>query len=68
MDIDETSQQSGKQDFFRQILRSSPCIYEISGSQFFRTSTWIQSGPEAFDEQRLVSPTCELKKYYAVSD
>ena len=29
-------------------------MYESSGSQFFRTITGIQSGPDAFDESRLV--------------
>ena len=28
-------------------------MYESSGSQFFRTTTRIQSGPNAFDESRL---------------
>ena len=29
-------------------------MYESSGSQFFRTTTGIQSGPEAFDESSFV--------------
>ena len=29
-------------------------MYESSGSQFFRTTTGIQSGPDAFDESRYV--------------
>ena len=29
-------------------------MYENSGSQFFRTITGIQSGPEAFDESRFI--------------
>ena len=29
-------------------------MYESSGSQFFRTITGIQSGPDAFDESRFV--------------
>ena len=29
-------------------------MYESSGSQFFRTTTGIQSGPDAFDEPRFV--------------
>ena len=29
-------------------------MYESLGSQFFRTTTGIQSGPEAFDESRFV--------------
>ena len=39
---------------FRHILKSSASIYESSGSQFFRTTTGIQSGPDAFDESRFV--------------
>ena len=41
-------------DSFRHILKSSASIYESSGSQFFRTTTGIQSGPDAFDEPRFV--------------
>ena len=29
-------------------------MYESSGSQFFRTTTGMQSGPDAFDESRFV--------------
>ena len=29
-------------------------MYESLGSQFFRTTTGIQSGPDAFDESRFV--------------
>ena len=29
-------------------------MYESSGSKFFRTTTRIQSGPDAFDESRFV--------------
>ena len=39
---------------FRHILNSSASIYKSSASQFFRTSTGIQSVPDAFDESRLV--------------
>ena len=49
---DETFQQSGKNDSFRHILKSSGC--ESSGSQFFRTTTRIQSGLNAFDGSRFV--------------
>ena len=48
----ETFQQSGKQDSFRHILKSSASVYESSGSQFFGTTTGIQSGPDVFDESR----------------
>ena len=34
------------------ILKSSASIYEIS-SHSFRTTTWIQSGPDTFDKSRL---------------
>ena len=51
---DETFQQSGKQDSFSHILKSSASIYESTGSQFFRATTRIQSGLDAFDESRLV--------------
>ena len=46
---DETFQQSGKQDSFRDLLQSSDNMYEKSGSQFFRTTTRIKSGPHAFE-------------------
>ena len=51
---DETFQQSEKQDSFRHILKSSASMFESSGSQFFRTTTAIQLGPDAFDESRFV--------------
>ena len=35
-------------------LKSLASMYESSGSQFFRTTTRIQSGPHAFDESRFV--------------
>ena len=34
------------------ILKSLASMYEGSGSQFCRTTTGIQSGPNAFDESR----------------
>ena len=46
----ETFQQSGKQDSLRHLVTSSASMYESSGSQFFRTTTEIQPGPDAFDE------------------
>ena len=45
----ETFQQSGKEDSFRHLLTSSASMYESSDWQFFRTTTGIQSGPDAFD-------------------
>ena len=50
----ETFQQSGKQDSFRHTLKSSASMYESSDSQFFRTTTGIQSGLDAFDKSSLV--------------
>ena len=50
----DTFQQPGKQDSFRHLWKSSAIIYESSGSQFSKTTTGIQSGPDAFDESRLV--------------
>ena len=35
-------------------MNSSASMYENSGSQFFRTTTGILSGPDAFDELRFV--------------
>ena len=35
-------------------MKNSVNIYESSGSQFHRTTTGIQSGPDAFDESRFV--------------
>ena len=35
-------------------MKTSASMYEISGSQFFRTTTGIQSGPDAFDKSRFV--------------
>ena len=39
-----------RQDYFRHIFNSPASMREISGSQFFRITTGIQSRPEAFDE------------------
>ena len=50
----ETFQQSEKQDSFRHTLKSSTGIHESSGSQFFRTTTGIQSGPDIFGKSRFV--------------
>ena len=38
-------------------------MYERSGSQFFRTTTQIQSGPDAFDESRFVMTFNHLGNY-----
>ena len=50
----ETFQQSGKQDSLGHILKISAIMYESSDSQFFRATTGMQSGPNAFDESRFV--------------
>ena len=42
---DVTFQKSGKQNSFRHIMKNSASIYENWGSQFFRTTTGIQSRP-----------------------
>ena len=51
---DENFQQSGKQDSFRHILKNSPGMYESSSSQFFRTTSGIQSGPDTLGKSKLV--------------
>ena len=51
---DDTFQQSGKYNSFSDILKSSANMYGSSGSQFFRTTTDIQSVPDAFDVSRFV--------------
>ena len=51
---DETFQKSGKQDTLRHLLKSSPSMKESSGSQFFRATTRIQSGPDVFDKSRFI--------------
>ena len=35
-------------------MKISASMYGSSGSQFFRTTTGIQSGPDTFDESRFV--------------
>ena len=53
------------------MLKSSASMYESSGSQFFRTNTGIQSGPDTFDESRFTMTfltVLGVKKHYAVSD
>ena len=42
------------QGSFRRILKSSAIMYESSGSQFFRTTTGIQTGQNAFDESKFI--------------
>ena len=50
---DGTYQQSGNEDYFRDIFQSSAGLYESSGSQFFSTTTEIKSGPDALGESML---------------
>ena len=50
----EIFQQSKKPDSFEHILSSLASTYESSCSQFFRTTTGIQSRLDAFDELRFV--------------
>ena len=47
-------EQSGKLDPFRHILKSSGSMVESSGRQFVRTTTGIQSEPDAVDEAMFV--------------
>ena len=51
---DETFQQSGKQDSIRHLVKNTTSNYESSGSQFFRKTTGIKSGPDAFDKLRFI--------------
>ena len=51
---DETFQHSGKQDSLRHLLKSSAIMKESLGSQFYRTTTAIQSGPHAFDKSKFI--------------
>ena len=50
--IDETFQQSGKQDSWKHLLKGSASMWESSGSQFFTTTAGIQSGLYAFSTTR----------------
>ena len=50
----KTFQQPGKQDYLRHLLKSSASMQKCSGSQFFRTTIGIQSGPDAFDKSRFI--------------
>ena len=50
----KTFYESGKQNSFIHIMKSSASMYESPGSQFFRNTSGIQSGPDAFDELRFV--------------
>ena len=54
LSTEETFQQSGKQDPFSHIMKSSASIYEIFGSTFFRTTVRSQSVAANFDKLRFV--------------
>ena len=41
-------------DSFWHLLKSSAVMYESSGSQFFKTTTGKQLGPDIFDQSRFV--------------
>ena len=43
-------QQCGRQHSFRHILKNSASMCESWGSQFFRSTTGILSGTDAFDK------------------
>ena len=43
-----------EKDSFRQISRSLASMHESSGSHFLRTTTGIQSEPDAFNNSRLI--------------
>ena len=63
----ETFQQFEKQDSFRHTLKSSASIHESSGSQFYRTTTGIQSGPGHFRRGMLSHTrvhTCKIIQKY----
>ena len=51
---DETYQESGKREHFRELLKSSASTYESSGSQFFKTTNVIQSGRDVFDKSKMI--------------
>ena len=42
-------------------------MYESSGSQFFRTTTGIQSGPDAFDESRFIMTFLTILRVMEIS-
>ena len=48
-------QDYGKQGCSRHLLKSSANMWERSGSQFFRTTTGIQSGPDAFQSRFIMT-------------
>ena len=64
-------QHSGKQDYFRHILKRPASMYEKPGSWIFRITTGIQSRPRAIDKARFVMTSLTIlgvTKNYAVTD
>ena len=49
-------------------LKSPARMHEGSGSQVFRTTTGIQSGPDAFDESTFVMTFLTILGVYAISE
>ena len=78
MTTDEALQQSGKQDSFRHLLKSSASMYESTGSQVFKEPESLAEPPLEYNQDWMPLmnqgslwpfwPSWELKKYYAVSD
>ena len=54
MTTDENFQHSGKQDSLGHLWKSLANTLESPGSQFFRITTGIQSGLDAFDKSRFI--------------
>ena len=57
-------QHSGKQDYFRHILKRPASMYEKPGSWFFRITTGIQSRPRAIDKARFVMTSLTILGSY----
>ena len=57
----ESFQQSGKEVPFRRILKSSASMCESSGSQFFRTTTRVQSESYEFDQSKIFMTFLTIK-------
>ena len=51
---DETFRSSMKQNSFKYTMQRSANMYKSSDSQFFRTTTGIQSGPDALEKSMSV--------------
>ena len=65
---DKNFQKSGKQDSSRHMLKSSTNMHDNFGLHFFRTTTGIQSGPNAFDESILTNlEVTEISMQFQIS-